>query len=52
MAKKKIEAKLRNYGIYARWDRDSSALPQIREFTKTVPAVEDVEFGRTMLVHA
>ena len=45
MARRKIEARTKNYDIYTRWDRDSEMLPQILEFTKTIPAVEDIEFG-------
>jgi hypothetical protein len=45
MARKRIESRLRNYGIYTKWDRKSSDLPQIKEFTHTIPAIENIEFG-------
>ena len=45
MAKKKIEVKIKNYGIYSQWDRESKDLPKIVEFTKKVPAQLNIEFG-------
>ncbi len=48
MAKKKIEVKIKNYGIYSQWDRESRDLPKIVEFTKKVPAQLNIEFGYTL----
>lgn len=45
MAKKKFQVKMDSFGLYTPWDRASKQLPQIREFTTTVPACVDVEFG-------
>ncbi|RKF18463.1 DUF3859 domain-containing protein [Alginatibacterium sediminis] len=45
MAKAKIQAKLVSYGRYSTWDSQSKDLPDILEFTQTVEAVLDVEFG-------
>lgn len=42
---KKVDFKLESYGRYTKWDRDSKELPKIREFTTTIQAEEDVEFG-------
>lgn len=45
MAKKKIEFKIQNYGIYTQWERGSKALPKIKKITTVIPAALDVEFG-------
>lgn len=46
MAKRKNpEVRIKTYGIYTRWDRDSRELPKILTRTTTVDAVIDVEFG-------
>lgn len=39
------EVSIRSYGIYTRWDAESKDLPRVQEFTTTVPAVVDIEFG-------
>ncbi len=48
MARKKIEVKIKNYGIYSQWDKESKNLPKIVEFTKKVPAKLNIEFGYTL----
>lgn len=45
MAKAKFLCQRLNYGIYDHWNRDSRELPKIREFTTTIPARLDIEFG-------
>lgn len=45
MVKRKPIIKLDSYGIYRSWDPDSKDLPRIAEFTTTVPAEIDIEFG-------
>lgn len=45
MTKKKIEVEIYSYGIYSKWDKKSSDLPKIVEFTHDVPAILDTEFG-------
>ena len=45
MAKNKMEVKIKNYGIYTQWNRQSKELPKIVDFTKKVPAQLDIEFG-------
>lgn len=45
MAKKKIDIKIKSYGIYSQWDRSSKELPKLRKVTTDIPAELDVEFG-------
>ncbi|MGL5317692.1 MAG: DUF3859 domain-containing protein [Bacteroidales bacterium] len=45
MAKKKIDIKIKSYGIYTQWDRSSKDLPKLRKVTTDIPAELDVEFG-------
>lgn len=45
MSKQKPEVTIRSFGIYTTWESDSKDLPRILEFTTSVPAVVDVEFG-------
>lgn len=45
MARSKIQCQRVSYGIYTPWDRESKALPKVLEFTRTIPARIDVEFG-------
>lgn len=45
MSKRKPEIRIKSFGIYSKWDRDSKALPRILEFTTRVAAKLDVEFG-------
>ena len=45
MAKRKPQFRIRSYGIYQHWDADEKPLPKIAEFTQTVPAEIDIEFG-------
>lgn len=45
MAKQKPVVEVRSYGIYTKWDSGSKELPRVVEFTRTVPAEIDVEFG-------
>ncbi|MCL9781980.1 DUF3859 domain-containing protein [Vibrio sp. S4M6] len=45
MAKRSPNVEILSYGIYSTWDSKSKELPKIQEFTLTVPANEDIEFG-------
>ncbi|MGL5787379.1 MAG: DUF3859 domain-containing protein [Bacteroidales bacterium] len=45
MAKKKIDIKIKSYGIYSQWDRTSRELPKLRKVTTEIPAELDIEFG-------
>lgn len=45
MAKKKLQVKIKSYGIYTAFDRESKQLPQIQEFTTEIPAQIGIEFG-------
>lgn len=45
MAKKKIDLKIKSYGIYTQWDRSSKELPKLKKVTAEIPAELDVEFG-------
>ncbi len=45
MAKRSVVVDMTSYGIYSTWDSKSKALPKIQEFTTTVDAEIDVEFG-------
>ncbi|MFI4911744.1 MAG: DUF3859 domain-containing protein [Sedimentisphaeraceae bacterium JB056] len=45
MPRKKIEVKMKSYGLYTQWDRDSKELPKILEFTTKIPAKVGIEFG-------
>lgn len=45
MAKRSVVVEMTSYGIYTTWDSKSKDLPKIQEFTTTVDAEIDVEFG-------
>ncbi len=45
MAKAKTTWKIKSYGLYSAWDRDSRDLPEIKDFTMEIPARVGVEFG-------
>lgn len=45
MAKRKPNTRIRSFGIYSTWDSATKELPKILEFTSTVPAEIDIEFG-------
>ena len=45
MAKRKIDVKIKSYGIYTHWDSESKELPHIEKFTTRVHAFVGVEFG-------
>lgn len=45
MAKRKIEVKLLNFGLYSKWDRESKDIPDFKKFTTSIPAQIGVEFG-------
>ena len=45
MPRKKIDIKLKNWGIFTQWDRSSRELPKIIKHTHTIPSVIDIEFG-------
>ena len=45
MAKRKPEFRIRTFGIYTTWDKESKDLPKITEIATIVPATIDIEFG-------
>lgn len=45
MAKRKPQIRMRSYGIYTKWNRDSKDLPRLIGVTTEVPATVDIEFG-------
>ena len=45
MPKRKTKIKIRSYGIYREWDSKTRELPRIADFTLSVPAQIDIEFG-------
>jgi hypothetical protein len=45
MPRKKTEVKIKSYGLYTPWERESKELPRIKEFTTTIPARVGIEFG-------
>ena len=45
MAKKKVDIKVVNYGIYDKFDKDDEDLPLLIEFADKIPAKLDIEFG-------
>jgi hypothetical protein len=45
MAKRKPEVRIRTWGIYTKWDRESRELPKVMKVTTQVPAEVDIEFG-------
>lgn len=45
MAKRKVEVRMRSYGIYQQWDAESKDLPRFIERSTEVRAAIDVEFG-------
>ncbi|MFA0229211.1 DUF3859 domain-containing protein, partial [Vibrio sp. 10N.261.45.A7] len=45
MAKRSAIVDMTSYGVYSTWDSKSKDLPKIQEFTTTVDAEIDVEFG-------
>ncbi len=45
MAKRKIEVRMRSYGVYSHWDSASKLLPRFLQATTEIPARVDVEFG-------
>ena len=48
-SRKKFDIAVESFGLYTKWDRNSKQLPDIVEFTDTIPAVTENEFG--MIVH-
>ncbi len=47
---KKFRVEIESYGLYSKWDRESRELPKIREFTTTIDAVSDNEFGMVLRI--
>ena len=45
MAKRKVEIKILNFGIYDKFDHDNEDLPSLVEFAEKIPARLDIEFG-------
>ncbi len=50
MARKKVEVRMKSYGIYTKWDRSSKSLPKLIKFTQEIPAELDIEFGYTLII--
>ena len=48
MAKRKVEIKILNYGIYDQFNHDDEDLPGLIEFSEKIPARLDIEFGMTV----
>lgn len=48
MAKRSAQIQMTSYGIYNTWDSRTKDLPKIQEFTTTIVAQEEVEFGFTV----
>ncbi len=48
MAKKRVEVKMKSYGIYTGWDHSSKSLPKVIKHTLDIPAQLDIEFGYTL----
>ena len=45
MARRRLQASLRSFGIYAGWPGRHDQIPEIRQFTTSVPATVGIEFG-------
>ena len=45
MAKRKIDVRMRTYGIHSKWESGSKELPSLIEVTTEIPARIDIEFG-------
>ncbi len=48
MTKRSAQVQMTSYGIYNTWDSRTKDLPKIQEFTTTIVAQEEVEFGFTV----
>lgn len=48
-SKKHPKIKVESFGRYSKWDRGSRVLPKILEFTTSIKAEEEAEFG--MILH-
>jgi len=51
MAKPKITCEMISWGLYTPWDREDKALPEIKTFTTTVPAIPGIEFGYILQIN-
>ncbi|WP_230252338.1 DUF3859 domain-containing protein [Rhodopirellula halodulae] len=45
LAKKKLEVRMRTFGIHSKWESGSKDLPRFIHSTTTIPARVDIEFG-------
>lgn len=45
MPKRKIDVRMKTYGIHTQWDSESKSLPRLMEATTRIPARIDIEFG-------
>ncbi|MCF7958368.1 MAG: DUF3859 domain-containing protein [Phycisphaerae bacterium] len=45
MAKKKLAIKMVSYGLYTPFEKEAKGLPELMEFSTTIPARLGVEFG-------
>lgn len=45
MAKHKPVVEMVSYGIHSQWDAEDKSLPKVKEFTTSIPAEVDIEFG-------
>ena len=50
MPKKRPIIKLESFGRYSKWERSSSQLPKIIEFTHVIEAIEGNEFGLVLKI--
>lgn len=47
---KKFSVEIESYGLYSKWNKESRGLPKIQEFTSTIHAVADNEFGMILRI--
>jgi len=45
MGKRRAESKIYSYGIYSKWESDSSDIPKLVRITTVIPAQVGIEFG-------
>jgi hypothetical protein len=47
---KKFSVEIESYGLYSKWNKESRELPKIQEFTSTIQAAADNEFGMILRI--
>lgn len=50
MAKKKFEVEMYSYGEYAEWNRESKAIPKLKNITNEIEAEVGTEFGYVLRI--